>query len=78
MGPPIKNKGMKEHNVVNVEAKTATNISCAPATAALSVFSPRCRRYMAFSPTTTASSTTIPVVIIKANMLSMFKLPPII
>ena len=76
MMPPMTNSGKKDAIVVNVDATTGATIARAPATAAVRGGRPFSNSCMAFSPTTMASSTIMPVAIISANMLIMLMLPP--
>ncbi len=75
--PPMATRPKKAITVVIVEEKTGANMRRAAASAAVTGPSPRRRaRKSACSPTTMASSTTMPRVMISANSEIMLKVRP--
>ncbi len=69
--PGTKNIGLKAAMVVRMAKVTGTAISLAPRIDASSLPMPRCMWPKAFSPTTMASSTTMPSVMIRAKSVIM-------
>ena len=76
MIPPISSNGIKAAMVVSEEDTTGASIRRAPPSAELSASSPRSKCVTASSPTTIASSTMMPSVMINPNRLIMFTEPP--
>ena len=67
----MKNTGMKAHAVVTDAARTGQSMARAPMTEASREGTPRSHCICPCSATTIASSTTIPSIMIMANMLIM-------
>ncbi len=65
MGPPMSSRGMKAARVVSEEVTTGTHMRRAPETAASMGVLPPAKWVAASSPTTMASSTTIPRAMMK-------------
>ena len=76
MMPPISSSGINAAIVVSDEDTTGANMRRAPPSAALKGSSPRSKCVTASSPTTIASSTMMPSVMMSANRLIMLTEPP--
>jgi len=74
--PSICDRGRKAKTVVSTAMITGTATSRVPSMAAAVRLMPRSRRVKTFSPTTIASSTTMPSTTMKANIEIMFSEAP--